>query len=89
LAAVLLALAGLAVFKIPHGFEEGVGWYVSLLPGAIFAAAISDLIQKVIPQSKCIVFDILLICFNFLWSFAISYLPLKTYRFISATLKKF
>ncbi len=39
-AAVLLALAGLAVFKIPHGFEEGVGWYVCLLPGAIFAAAI-------------------------------------------------
>jgi hypothetical protein len=40
-AAALLALAGLAVFKIPHGFEEGVGWYVGLLPGAIFAAAIS------------------------------------------------
>jgi hypothetical protein len=30
----------------------------------------------------------LLICFNFLWYFVISYLPLKTYRFVSATLKK-
>ncbi len=88
-AAVLLALAGLAVFKIPHGFEEGVGWYLCLLPGAIFAAAISDLIQKVIPQSKSILFDTLLIGFNFLWYFVISYLPLKTYRFISATLRKF
>jgi hypothetical protein len=88
-AAVLLALAWLAVFKIPHGFEEGVGWYVCLLPGAIFAAAISDLTQRVIPQSKSIVFHTLLICFNFLWYFVISYLPLKTYRFISATLKKF
>ena len=87
-AAVLLTLAGLAVFKIPHGFEEGVGWYVCLLPGAIFAAAISDLTQRVIPQSKSIVFDTLLICFNFLWYFVISYLPLKTYRFVSATLRK-
>ena len=86
-AAVLLALAALAVFKIPHGFEEGVGWYLCLLPGAIFAAAISDLIQNVIPQSKSIVFDTLLISFNFLWYFVISHLPLKTYRFISATLR--
>ena len=88
-AAVLLILAALAVFKIPHGFEEGVGWYVFLLPGAILAAAISDLTQRVIPQSKSIVFDTLLICFNFLWYFVISYVPLKTYRFISTTLKNF
>jgi hypothetical protein len=88
-AAVLLVLAGFAVFKIPHGFEEGVGWYVCLVPGTILAAAISDFIQEVIPQSKSIVFDTLLICFYFLWYFVISYLPLKTYRFISATLKNF
>jgi hypothetical protein len=86
---VLLTLAWLAVFKIRHGFEEGVGWYLCLLPGAIFAAAISDPVQKVIPQSKPVMFDTLLISFNFLWYFVISYLPLKTYRFVSATLRKF
>jgi hypothetical protein len=66
-ALVLLGVAWLAVFKIQHGFEEQVGWYLFLLPGAFVAAAVSDFIWKIIPRREPIVFDGLLICFNFLW----------------------
>jgi hypothetical protein len=69
--------------------KKGLVGMCACYPARIFAAAISDLTQRVIPQSKSIVFDTLLICFNFLWYFVISYLLLKTYRFISATLRNF
>ena len=86
-ASVLLGLAALAVFEIPHGFEEQVGWYLGLLPGGFFAAAFSDLVESVIPRGKSIMYWGLLFCLNFLWYFVISYAAIKVYRFFSEALK--
>jgi len=86
-AAVLLGVAAIAVFKIPHGFEEQVGWYLVLLPGAFFAAAISDLVTRIIPRDNSFVFDGLLVCFNFFWYFLICFAGMKVYRIISSAPK--
>jgi hypothetical protein len=72
-----------AVFKVPHGFEEQVGWYLLLLPGAIFAAAISDFLGKVVPREQALAFKGLLVGFNFIWYFVITYAAVRTYRFVS------
>jgi branched-subunit amino acid ABC-type transport system permease component len=82
-AAAFVALAAYAVFGFQHGFEEQVGWYLSLLPGAIVAAAISDIIEKAIPNAKLVTFWGLLVCFNSLWYFGISFAVIKAYRFVS------
>jgi hypothetical protein len=86
-AAVLLGLAALAVFKIPHGFEEQVGWYLILLPGAFFAPAISDFIARIIPRDHSFVFGGLLVCFNFIWYLLICFTCIKVYRIISGVPK--
>jgi hypothetical protein len=86
-AAALLGLAALAVFKIPHGFEEQVGWYLILLPGAFFAAAISDSIARIIPRDNSFVFGGLLVCFNFIWYLLICFTGIKVYRIISGAPK--
>jgi len=86
-AAGLLGLAALAVFRIPHGFEEQVGWYLILLPGAFFAAAISDLFARIVPRDASFVFYGLLVCFNFIWYFLICFIGVKIYRVISGTPK--
>lgn len=86
-AAGLLGLAALAVFGISHGFEEQVGWYLILLPGAFFAAAISDFITRIVPRDNSIVFYGLLVCFNFIWYFLICYTGIKFYRFVSGAAK--
>ena len=80
---MLLGLAMFAVFKVPHGFEEQVGWYLLLLPGGIFAAAISEFLGKVVPREQALVFKGLLVAFNFIWYFVITYAPIRTYRFVS------
>ena len=83
-AAVLLALAANAVFGFQHGFEEQVGWYLVLLPGAVVAAAVTDFIKKTIPAgAERIVFRGLLIATNFVWYFGISLAAIKAYRFVS------
>jgi len=86
-AAGLLGLATLAVFKIPHGFEEQVGWYLILLPGAFFAAAISDFIARIIPRDDSFVFGGLLVCFNFIWYLWICFICVKGYRMAVRTVK--
>jgi hypothetical protein len=88
-ALVLLGLAGFAVFKVPHGFEEQVGWYLLLLPGTIFAAAISELLGKIVPREQSLLFRGLLVGFNFVWYFVITYAAIRTYRFVSGTLKTY
>ncbi|MGB6900091.1 MAG: hypothetical protein WBE12_15955, partial [Candidatus Acidiferrum sp.] len=76
-------VAMFAVFKVPHGLEEQVGWYLLLLPGAIFAAAISELLGKVVPREQALVFKGLLVGFNLIWYFVITYAAVRTYRFVS------
>jgi hypothetical protein len=70
--AALLAGAACAVFGFQHGFEEQVGWYLTLLPGAIIAAAVSDIVKKTIPEAESVAFWAALICLNFFWYFGIS-----------------
>jgi len=82
-ASALLGLAALLVFKIPHGFEEQVAWYLILLPGAFFTAAISDFISWIVPWHNSFVFYGLLVCLNFIWYFLICFASIKIYRFVS------
>lgn len=88
-AVTLLALALFLVFKIPHGFEEQVGWYLVLLPASVFAAGISQFIGKLFPPEQYLAFRGLLVCFNFLWYFLVTFGIIKTYRFVSRTSKEF
>jgi hypothetical protein len=88
-ALALLGLAAFLVFKIPHGFEEQVGWYLALLPASIFAAGISEFIGKLVPREQSLVFRGLLVCFNFIWYFLITFGTIKAYRFASRTSKDF
>jgi len=81
--AVLLAIAAYAVFGFQHGFEEQVGWWITLLPAGIVAAAISDIIEKIVPGVKSYAFWGSLVCLNFLWYFGIALAAIKAYRFIS------
>jgi hypothetical protein len=83
----LLGVAALAVFKIPRGFEEGVGWYLILLPGAFFAAGLSDFLARAIPRANSLVFGSLALCFNFIWYFLLCFIFIKVYRFISGAAK--
>lgn len=85
--AALLAIAAFAVFGFQHGFEEQVGWYVTLLPGAIIAAAISDVIRKAIPGTERVAFWSLVIGLNFIWYFGISWIVIKVYRLVSGASK--
>jgi hypothetical protein len=70
-APTFLVLALFLVFKIPHGFEEHVGWYLALLPASIFAAGISQFIGKLVPKEQWLAFRGLVVCFNFLWYFLV------------------
>jgi hypothetical protein len=58
-------------------------------PASIFAAGISEFIGKLVPHEQSFAFRGLLVCFNFIWYFAISYAAIRTYRFVSETLKNF
>jgi O-antigen/teichoic acid export membrane protein len=82
-ALALLGLAALLVFKIPHGFEEAVAWYLVLLPGAFFAAAISGFLRWIVPGNNLFVFYGLLACLNFIWYCLICFGCIKIYRFVS------
>jgi hypothetical protein len=80
-------LAALVVFKMPHGFEEQVGWYFILLPGAFFTALISDSVAGIGRQIDSIVFVGLLVCVNFIWYFLICFTCIKVYRTVSGSPK--
>ena len=75
--------AAYAVFGFQHGFEEQVGWYVTLLPGAILAAGISDIVTKTTPSAGSVTFWGLLVCFNLVWYFGISFVAIKAYRYVA------
>ncbi|HYA22775.1 MAG TPA: hypothetical protein VEF05_01360 [Terriglobales bacterium] len=82
-AVCLFGVAAYAVFGFQHGFEEQVGWYITLLPGAIVAAGISDIVTKIAPSAEFVTFWGLLVCFNLVWYFGISFVAIKAYRFVA------
>jgi uncharacterized membrane protein len=84
----LLGVAAFIVFAIhPGGFEGQIGWFFSLLPGAIVGASLSDRVFKVVPLADAIVLWISVYVISFLWYFAISYAVIKTGRFVARALK--
>ena len=87
-AIALTALATAVVFGIrPGGFEGQMAWYFMLLPASIVAEPISDVFNKASTREESVVFWVLLVCFNFLWYFGISYTIIKAYRFFSGASK--
>ena len=79
----MFGVAAYAVFGFQHGFEEQVGWYITLLPGAFFAAGISDIVAKTASRAEFVTFWGLLVCFNLVWYFGISLVAIKVYRFFA------
>jgi hypothetical protein len=88
LAFSLLGLAAWVIFGIhPGGFETQVGWLLALLPGAFVVYPLSDHIFKAAPRTEPIMFWTVLIGLNFLWYWAISYVAIKTCRFVARASK--
>ncbi|SRR5260370_29384780 len=83
----LLGLAAFVVFKIPHGFEEQIAVYFMLLPGAFFAAPISDFLVGSAQRNESFIFVGLMVCFNFVWYFLICFICIKGYRMAVRTAK--
>jgi hypothetical protein len=77
-----LAVACFAVFAVPHGFEEVIGWYLYLLPGSFVAGGISDWISKRSESVAYIAFWGTLLGLSFLWYFGISFAAIKIYRLV-------
>ncbi len=82
-AIVLTVLAAAVVFGIsPGGFEGQGGWLLVLLPAALLAYPLLDYIDKVAPHAQAAAFWVLLIGFNFLWYWGLSYVAIRFWRFL-------
>jgi hypothetical protein len=57
----------------PGGGTEQIIWFLVLLPGSIPTAFLSDLVYKVAPSAKSVVYWMLFVGFNFGWYWAICY----------------
>ena len=80
---VLTGLATAVVFGIaPGGFEGQGGWLLVLLPAALVAYPLLDYIHKVSPHAESAAFWVLLIGFNFLWYWGLSYVAIRFWRFL-------
>jgi len=83
-ASLLIVLATALVFGInPGGFEGQGGWLLVLLPATLGAYPILDYIGKVAPHAEPAAFWMLLIGFNFLWYWGLSYVVIKSWRFFT------
>jgi len=77
-AACLLGIALFITFVIhPGGFEGQVGWFLALLPGAIPASLLADLVYKLAPSVEPVIYWALMLIFNFAWYWGISYAWIK------------
>jgi hypothetical protein len=82
-ALILLGVAGGLVATVrvfPDGFEAQAVWFVTLLPGALPAYAISDLLYRLAPRASDAGFWIVLATFSFLWYWLLSYVLLRFFR---------
>jgi hypothetical protein len=83
-AIVLTGLATAVVFGInPGGFEGQAGWFLVLLPAALSAYPLLDYIDKVAPHAEPAAYWALLIGFNFLWYWGLSYAAVRFWRFLA------
>lgn len=80
-ATVLMGIAVFAVWAIPHGFEEGMGWFKFLLPGVWVAGPLTEAITIANPSLRNFIFRVLLFAVSFVWYFGICFVVLKAYRF--------
>jgi len=81
----LLGAAAFIVFVIhPGGFEGQIGWFVALMPGAIFGLPLADHVFKVAPGAERVALWSSVVAITFLWYFAISYAAIKSYRFFAS-----
>jgi len=82
-AIVLSGVATAVVFGFnPGGFEGQGGWLLALLPAALLAYPLLDYIHKVAPHAEPAAFWALLVGFNFLWYWGLSYIVIKFWRFL-------
>jgi len=75
---VLTGLATAVVFGInPGGFEGQGSWFLVLLPAALVAYPLLDYFHRVAPHAETAAFWVLLIGFNFLWYWGLSYVTIR------------
>ena len=80
-AVCLLGVAAFIVFVIhPGGFEGQGAWLFILLPGTIPAMLVSDFVYKHAPQAEPVIYGGLIVIFNFVWYWAISYAIIGSFR---------
>jgi hypothetical protein len=83
LAAVLLGAVALIIFAVPvlpGGFEAQSAWLVALLPGALLAYPLADLLGDASPLAGNIAVWSLLVGLSFLWYWLLSLLAVKLLR---------
>ena len=82
-AAVLTGFAAAIVFGIhPGGFEGQVAWLFALLPATLAVYPFSDYVYQEAPQVERGAFRILVVTFNFVWYWGVSYAVIKIRRFL-------
>jgi hypothetical protein len=82
-AVILTTLAVAVVFGInPGGFEVQGSWFLVLLPAVLVAYPLLDYIYKVAPHAEPTAFWVLLIGFNFLWYWGLSYVVIRSWRLL-------
>jgi hypothetical protein len=62
------------------GFEGQGVWYLLLLPGSLPAFVLSDQAYKLAPSVEPVINWVLIISFNFVWYWGISYAFIKVFR---------
>jgi hypothetical protein len=77
----LLGIAAFVVFVIhPGGFEGQAVWFFLLLPGAVPAEVLSDLVYKLAPRAEPVVYWALVIGLNCAWYWGIGFAMIKIFR---------
>lgn len=77
-------LLGMALFVVlvvhPGGFDEQVGWYFLLLPGGLPASLLADPFYKLSAGAESAVQWTLIVVFNLVWFWGISYAAIRISR---------
>lgn len=83
IAAFALVTVAFALIALVHpGFEEQVGWFLNLLPGAYAAAPFAYRVYRFAPSVEPIAFWVPLVSISFVWYWTISFIVIKACRFV-------